>query len=679
MLHNASNASNNDNAIRSYLQYWLASHSASSEIKSINEVQSTQDGTLYLATLKNKGFIVVQKVVSSITVVGFSFNHSFNLSDNNPLDNKIVTVNSTGKTLKKALAQDDVEPLTDALFSQNNGWNAFCPNDPASANGKTPVGCGGTALAIVMHYWKFPYHAQGSSSYKHQKYGALAVDFSKAIYNWDKMSSTVPDAYNTQLLYHCAIALKTRFDSTTSSTFNLECVTYALKQFFGYSKSLYAMEKSKTTPELWNALIKAEIKAGRPVIYTGYSKTGHDFIVDGCKGEYFHINWGWGGNSNGYFLLDNLIVADRNYSSSQMAIFGIEPQPVSKPEAFTAIAKTDRIDLAWRRSSEKSTFIYFPLSYDNADTRYIPYTPQRVTCFNTADFGFESPINIYAIGHTFNISTSSGDTDTLFNYTIYGSDGKSVKYTSDTISAPHNIEMIHTLSAPIQMSDTFYVGVIPLNAKDGYPASKATCVPVSQCRSFSGSAGNWEPFNDATPEGLGGREFHTYVYIQGKRSANSSQRGGYLIWRDGQIIDTIHTLATSAYTDRSVSSGTHSYKVAMYLDTVAYMSSFTDSIAVSYGANILSPEKYTASRHVIQYMKQGIELVVNNNEYVGFVVYAMNGKIIRNYPVAGYAAGKHFISFDNMNSGKCLFLPKGVYLLKIQIGSHEIFRKIVNH
>ena len=37
------------------------------------------------------------------------------------------------------------------------------------------------------------------------------------------------------------------------------------------------------------------------------SSVGHEFVCDGYDGNgYFHFNWGWGGMSDGYFLLDAL-------------------------------------------------------------------------------------------------------------------------------------------------------------------------------------------------------------------------------------------------------------------------------------------------------------------------------------------------------------------------------------
>ena len=49
----------------------------------------------------------------------------------------------------------------------------------------------------------------------------------------------------------------------------------------------------------WETLVYEELKAKRPVLYSGYDdRRGHQFIVDGYRGDgLFHFNWGWSGGS----------------------------------------------------------------------------------------------------------------------------------------------------------------------------------------------------------------------------------------------------------------------------------------------------------------------------------------------------------------------------------------------
>ena len=55
------------------------------------------------------------------------------------------------------------------------------------------------------------------------------------------------------------------------------------------------------------------------MIHTGASNQGgHAFVVDGCNSNgYYHVNWGWNGMSNGYFVLTDLTPTDQGIGSSE--------------------------------------------------------------------------------------------------------------------------------------------------------------------------------------------------------------------------------------------------------------------------------------------------------------------------------------------------------------------------
>lgn len=82
-----------------------------------------------------------------------------------------------------------------------------------------------------------------------------------------------------------------------------------------------------------------ELAAGRPVILNGFSRVnekgeyegGHFFLCDGYDSDtgLFHINWGWGGEGNGYYALSALDVEsnNRHYNYCKQAIYNIQPVP----------------------------------------------------------------------------------------------------------------------------------------------------------------------------------------------------------------------------------------------------------------------------------------------------------------------------------------------------------------
>ena len=88
----------------------------------------------------------------------------------------------------------------------------------------------------------------------------------------------------------------------------------ALKNYFGYDKHVTLRKRSYYGTTEWMNIIKAELDAGRPVYYGGASDAGqggHAFVCDGYDDNgYVHINWGWYGDSNGYFLVNRLNPSD---------------------------------------------------------------------------------------------------------------------------------------------------------------------------------------------------------------------------------------------------------------------------------------------------------------------------------------------------------------------------------
>jgi hypothetical protein len=78
-------------------------------------------------------------------------------------------------------------------------------------------------------------------------------------------------------------------------------------------------------------MLKEELDAGHPVAYRGQGDDGgHAYLCDGYQitdsQTYFHINWGWGGSYDGWFLLSALSPSeDVDFSDVQGAVFGIRP------------------------------------------------------------------------------------------------------------------------------------------------------------------------------------------------------------------------------------------------------------------------------------------------------------------------------------------------------------------
>lgn len=229
----------------------------------------------------------------------------------------------------------EVSPMMpDILYSQGSGWNAQCPEDTEGPSGRALVGCVATAMGQVMRFWEHPKQGRGSKTYNHSKYGSLTADFANTTYNWAAMSKSRADEHNAKLLNHCGVAVEMNYGGDGSGAYSRDVVK-AFRDNFRYDPSINMIYKYNYSAANWSTKMKEELAAGRPVLYSARStkttNAGHLFALDGYKitdeGDYFHINWGWAGRSNGYFYLTEMVThgGDHDWVKNNAAIINIKP------------------------------------------------------------------------------------------------------------------------------------------------------------------------------------------------------------------------------------------------------------------------------------------------------------------------------------------------------------------
>ena len=81
---------------------------------------------------------------------------------------------------------------------------------------------------------------------------------------------------------------------------------------------------------------------------------GHAFVIDGYDSGRYHVNWGWDGQSNGFFMLTGLNVTGASYNDYQDAVIGIQsPEGTAgtvKPKAQVySVVYNDEKKYFWRR------------------------------------------------------------------------------------------------------------------------------------------------------------------------------------------------------------------------------------------------------------------------------------------------------------------------------------------
>ena len=211
----------------------------------------------------------------------------------------------------------------------NRAYNKYCPDFHSVYCSRTLVGCGAVALGQVLWYYKWPHYGfipkemlndNGSvSEYEEFKY-----------YYWDLMPTKILSTTSMEeinmiagFLRDCGFAEHMQYGSNVSNTY-LSSIKTALEYSFAY-ENVQMLYRPNTTN--WINRMKDEIRNGRPVIYRGTGPSnGHFFILHGFSGDYFNINWGWCGSSNGTMCtLDALNVNGTNYNTGHYALVNIAP------------------------------------------------------------------------------------------------------------------------------------------------------------------------------------------------------------------------------------------------------------------------------------------------------------------------------------------------------------------
>ena len=227
----------------------------------------------------------------------------------------------------------DVAPLISTNWNQDNPYNLLCPTGQGGPAGHAYAGCVATAMSMVMKYWNWPDHGQGSHSYTPSGYPTQSADFENTYYQWTNMPNTCNNS-NYQavalLMYHCGVAVNMQYGPGGSGAYSAD-VPDALKDYFRYTDHVYRLDRDLYTKLEWEEMLIANLREGFPLYYSGADPDGgHAFVCCGYResDRKFYFNWGWSGFNNNYFAIDALNTYSGNFNQNQGAIFDMIPDYV---------------------------------------------------------------------------------------------------------------------------------------------------------------------------------------------------------------------------------------------------------------------------------------------------------------------------------------------------------------
>ena len=378
--------------------------------------KSTTSASYYVFNLgEDDGFVIVSGDDRTTAILGYADCGS--IGDDMPdglrymldgYEEQITLLDDDAQTgsSKRAVpltrgGHDAIEPLVPTRWSQGRPYNNLCP---AIGDDHAVTGCVATTLAQLLYYHyahngfaaastALPGYSFTTRNKAKEAVNLTVADLPATTFDWASMTTTYTNSSTgaaadavAQLMQYCGASLQMVYGLSAnggSSAYN-ENIPYALNTCFGFDGGIQHCYRQNYSYDAWVGMIYSELTASRPVALGGQScGGGHSFLCDGYKYEndadYFHINWGWGGVSDGYFLLTVLNPYEQGaggsstldgFSFGQDAVIGIRP-PVdgnadyclSLEKLSLGLSDVSASSKTFTRSSAEEAFTGIGLTY----------------------------------------------------------------------------------------------------------------------------------------------------------------------------------------------------------------------------------------------------------------------------------------------------------------------------
>jgi hypothetical protein len=318
--------------------------------KNLRRAATTISNAYYVFNAENNGgFVIVSADDRTESILGYAEQGTLNVNQlpenaKKWLEGYEQQIKALGNSsLKYNISRHaigaPIAPLVTAQWSQDFPFNNQCP----IVDGERCVtGCVATAMAQVMYFHKYPKTTVGPiEGYTYESNNLTVPELPATTFKWDKMKDRYDDYQEkgesvdavAELMRYCGQAVEMFYTPWASTCF----IGFAdrMVKYFGYSKTALGVNRSDYTTKDWEALMYQELKENRPVLYAGNNDfVGHQFIIDGYdENGLFHVNWGYSGGGDGYFVLSVLNAFDygigdtveNGYACEQTAIIGLQP------------------------------------------------------------------------------------------------------------------------------------------------------------------------------------------------------------------------------------------------------------------------------------------------------------------------------------------------------------------
>ena len=342
-----------------------------------NAMVSLNDAPLYLFNLDGGGYVIVSGDDRTTDILGFS--ERGHIDANKMPSNMKHWLDGYVKKIQKLpanaipqqrattrTAKADLLPKLKTAWGQDWPYNLHAPELDVEYKGEkqtvnAATGCIATAMAQLLNYYRYPDATLKGAD----KYSGVAdvpvrmeegpIDTVQVAWETEAMLAgttidwaNITDVYNrnstdaqieavSRLMQWCGLAANMQYG--LESMARTDSLAYALYETFGY-EDVYLVYQRNYDAQGWIDVLYDLIAQEGPLLFGGDcpdDNGGHQFILDGYTNiddtDYFHVNWGWDGEDDGYVTLDVmrpswLIDDDGNeigFTESQVATPGMGP------------------------------------------------------------------------------------------------------------------------------------------------------------------------------------------------------------------------------------------------------------------------------------------------------------------------------------------------------------------
>lgn len=317
---------------------------------------AAQDPQIYVFTpTDGSGYMILSAESEAEPLLGYSDTEQFtpgNVPDGLQfmLDYYAAEINAVrasaapSAVVRKARPERDaIAPICKTKWNQNAPYNNLCPTVGTT---NCVTGCVATAVAQVLKTYEYPTQCSGgtySYTWTANNNQTLSLNYDEVTLDWANMldtydASATDEQKNAVATLMKAVGYGVNMGYTTGeSGAGTFYVPIALIRNFGYDSTATYENREWYKLNDWENKIYDVLEQNHGVIYAGQTAAGagHCFVVDGYSSDgYFHINWGWGGLSDGYFLLSALDPDSQGiggstagFDFSQGAVFNLSTTP----------------------------------------------------------------------------------------------------------------------------------------------------------------------------------------------------------------------------------------------------------------------------------------------------------------------------------------------------------------